>query len=157
MALDRIAAGVVVALGMFALSAPAAAADAFDALKGGWSGAGSVSFTGGQSEKLRCTARYSGGGNTLGINMRCASSSAQINLSGNLAASGNRVTGDWSESSYGLSGGASGSTSGGSIRLKIDGAASGYLTLSVSGNRHTVAMSVQQGALTGVNVTLARK
>ena len=41
---------------------PANAADAFNALKGSWSGGGSASFAGGQSEKLRCTARYGGGG-----------------------------------------------------------------------------------------------
>ena len=138
-------------------SAPANAAEAFDALKGSWSGGGSASFTGGQSEKLRCTARYGGGGSNLSINLKCASPSAQINLTGSLGASGNKVSGDWSENSFGLSGGAYGSTSGGSVRLKISGGASGYLTLNVSGNRHTFALSSQGTSLTGVNVSLGRR
>ncbi len=136
---------------------PAQAAEAFNALKGNWSGAGSASFAGGQSEKLRCTARYGGGGDSLSISLRCASASAQINLTGNLDANGNKVSGDWSENSFGLSGGAYGSAKGGSVRLKITGGTSGYLTLSVSGNRHTVALSSQGTSLTGVNVSLGRR
>lgn len=142
----------------FAMSfSQANAAEAFNALKGSWSGAGRASFQGGQSEKLRCTARYGGGGDSLSLNLKCASPSASINLTGNLGASGSKVSGDWSETNFGLSGGASGSTSGGSVRLRINGSTSGYLTLSVSGNRHTVALSSQGTSLTGVNVSLARR
>ena len=143
--------------GALVSSGSAHAASAFNALKGSWSGSGSASFAGGQSEKLRCTARYSGGGDSLALNLKCASASANINLSGNLDANGNKVSGDWSENSYGLSGDANGSTNGGSVRLKISGGTSGYLTLSVSGNRHTVALSSQGSSLTGVNVSLGRR
>ena len=71
------AAGYALALGtvLTGLGLPstnANAADAFNALKGSWSGGGSASFAGGQSEKLRCTARYSGGGANLGLNLKCA-------------------------------------------------------------------------------------
>ncbi len=140
-------------------SAPtkANAADAFNALKGSWSGSGSASFAGGETEKLRCTARYAGGGSNLALNLKCASASAQINLSGSLDANGNKVSGDWSESSFGLSGSAFGSTSGGSVRLRISGSTSGYLTLNVSGNRHTVALSSKGTTLTGVNVSMGRR
>ncbi len=146
---------LAVAVSMFVPST-AQAAQAFNALKGSWSGGGSASFAGGQSEKLRCTARYSGGGANLALNLKCASASAQINLTGSLAANGSKVSGEWNENSFGLSGGAFGSTSGGRVRLKISGGASGYLTLTVSGNRHSVALS-SQGTLTGVNVSLARR
>lgn len=152
----------VLALGVIFASAglastPASAADAFAALNGSWSGGGSASFASGETEKLRCTARYSGGGNSLSLGLKCASASAQINLTGSLDASGNKVSGDWSENSYGLSGDAHGSTKGGSVRLKISGGANGYLTLNVSGNRHTVALSTQGSTLTGVNVSLGRR
>ena len=48
-----------------AITSPARAAEAFDALKGSWAGGGSVSFSSGETEKVRCTARYSGGGASL--------------------------------------------------------------------------------------------
>ncbi len=147
---------VLAAAGIFASAPSASASEAFDALKGSWSGGGSVSFSSGESEKLRCTARYSGGGSNLAFSMKCASSSAQINLSGDLSG-GNKVSGSWSESSYGLSGGASGSASGNSVRVRISGGANGYLTLNVSGSRHTVALSTQGTPVTGVNVSLNRR
>lgn len=138
-------------------SSPAHAADAFNALKGSWSGSGSASFAGGETEKLRCTARYGGGGSSLSLSLKCASASAQINLTGSLDASGNKVSGTWNESSFGQSGDAYGSTSGGTVRLKISGTQSGYLTLNVSGNRHTVAISTKGSTLAGVNVSLGRR
>lgn len=145
---------------MFAATLPASpafAADAFNALKGSWSGSGSASFAGGETEKLRCTARYGGGGSNLSLSLKCASASAQINLTGSLDANGNKVSGDWNESNFGQSGSVNGSTSGGSVRLRISGTMSGYLTLSVSGNRHTVAISSKGSTLSGVNVNLGRR
>ncbi len=141
-----------------ALLAPGAgnAADPFTSLKGGWSGSGNASFAGGQQEKLRCSARYSGGGANLAINIRCASTSAQINLTGNLSASGDKVSGGWSETSFGVSGAASGRKTASGVRLRISGGASGYLTLSVAGNSHNIAMS-SQGTLTGVRVSMRRR
>jgi hypothetical protein len=139
------------------MATPAPAADAFNALKGSWSGSGSASFAGGESEKLRCTARYSGGGDNLNLSLKCASSSAQINLTGSLEANGNKVSGDWAENSFGKSGGAFGRAEGGSVRLRISGDAKGYLTLNVSGGRHTVALSTSDSTLKGVNVSLGRR
>ena len=149
---------LIAAVGCLTLTPSRAhATDAFNALKGSWSGSGRVSFSSGETEKLKCSARYSGGGSSLGLNVRCASTSAQINLTGSLDASGNKVSGDWSESSYGLNGSANGSASGGNVRLKISGSANGYLTLNVSGGQHTIAMSTQGIPVSGVNVSLARR
>ena len=149
---------VIAAVGFTMLTPSRAhATEAFNALKGSWSGSGRVSFSSGESEKLKCSARYSGGGSNLNMTVKCASSSAQINLTGSLDASGNKVSGDWNESSYGLNGCASGSASGGNVRLKISGSANGYLTLNVSGGQHTIAMSTHGIPVSGVNVSLARR
>jgi len=140
-----------------ALAAPSGlSAEPFNGLKGSWSGGGKASFAGGQTERIRCSARYSGGGSKLTLTLRCASQSAQISLSGNLSASGNRVSGSWTESSYGVSGSASGSATNNSMRLKISGGASGFLNIATAGSRQTVALS-SEGTLTGVNISLRRK
>lgn len=152
-----LASAVLTCVAVTAPISPAHAAEAFDSLKGSWSGSGSAKFSGGETEKLRCTARYSGGGSNLALSLKCASASAQINLTGSLDASGNKVSGDWNESSFGQSGEAHGTTSGGTVRLRISGTMSGYLTLNVSGNRHTVAISSQGSTLSGVNVSLGRR
>lgn len=142
---------------MLLLPQPAYSADAFRALKGSWSGSGSARFTGGQSEKLRCSARYSGSSANLSLNVKCASSSANINLTGSLAASGNKVSGNWAENSFGLSGSANGLATGSSVRLRISGSTSGFLTLSVSGNRHNFSITSQGTSLTGVTVNMGRR
>lgn len=139
------------------MATPAPAADAFAALKGAWSGGGSASFEGGQKEKLRCSAHYSGGGDNLSLNLKCASASAQINLTGSLEANGNKVSGNWSENSFGMGGDAHGSTSGGSVRLRISGDVTGTLTLNVSGGSHSVAFATSTASLRGVNVSLSRR
>lgn len=142
----------------FALAAsPASAAEAFNALKGSWSGGGSASFEGGTREKLRCSARYTGGGDSLNLSLKCASASAQINLSGSLEANGSKVSGNWNESSFGYGGGVYGSTSDGSVRLRINGDVTGTLTLSVSGGSHSVAFATSTASLRGVNVSLSRR
>lgn len=151
------AAFLLVALACLLSIKPAAAAGAFDNLKGSWSGSGRASFAGGQTEKLRCTARYGGGGANLTINVRCASPSANIALSGSLAANGSRVSGSWSESSYGLNGSAAGSTTGQGVRLRISGSMSGTLSLSAAGNRHTLALATGGSSLNGVNVSMSRR
>ena len=153
-ALGLIAASAVATLGP--TSASSASADGFSALKGGWSGGGRALFAGGQTEKLRCSARYSGGRSNLLLTLRCASPSATINLTGNLGASGKKVVGDWSESTYGATGTATGSMTGSGIRLKISGGLGGYLNISVAGSRQTVALS-SQGTLTGVNISMRRR
>jgi hypothetical protein len=135
----------------------ASAAPAFDALKGGWAGSGTARFAGGETEKLRCTARYAGGGSNLSLSLKCASSSAQINLTGQLSANGNKVSGSWNESSFGQSGDANGTTSGGSVRLRISGTQSGFLTLNVTGRSHTVAISTKGSTLQSVNVSLGKR
>jgi hypothetical protein len=148
-------AAMAVTLVVTATAAPAA--DAFVSLKGRWSGGGSASFAGGQTERLRCTARYSGSRDNLALTLKCASPSAQISLSGDLGAAGNRVSGHWRENSFGLSGNAAGSATARGVRLRISGDTTGFLTLNVAGNRHTVALSSQGTSLTGVNVTLRRR
>ncbi|MGL4397477.1 MAG: hypothetical protein ACRCS9_13130 [Hyphomicrobium sp.] len=153
----RLLAWLVPLVAMLIWAGPAPAAEAFNALKGSWSGGGTAKFEGGQSEKLRCSARYTGGGSSLNLSLKCASASAQINLGGQLTANGSRVSGSWSESSFGLSGGAYGTAGANSVRLRISGGAKGFLTLNVSGSRHSVSISTQGTTLRGVNVSLRRR
>jgi len=155
----RAHAAILSALAAFAIASPspAGAVEAFNALKGSWSGSGTASFEGGQTEQLRCSAHYSGGGDTISINLKCASASAQINLQGSLEASGNRVSGVWSETSYGMSGDAFGSASGSTVRLRISGGATGTLALSVSGSSQSVSVTTKTATLRSVSVRMRRR
>lgn len=141
------------------LAAPAAAATPFAGLDGRWSGGGHASFEGGQSERLRCSATYrtSGGGANLSMSLRCASSSANISLHGNLHASGGRVSGSWSESTYGVGGEASGSANAGNMRLRFSGGTAGSLSVSLGKSSQSVSISARGSSLRGVQVSLSRR
>lgn len=141
----------------FAGSAMAAAP--FSGLDGRWSGGGYATFEGGQKERLRCSATYrtSGGGSSLSMSLRCASPSSTINLHGSLHASGSRVSGSWSESTFGVGGDASGSASGGNMRLRFSGGTSGTLSVSLGRSSQNVSISAHGSSLRQVSVNLGRR
>jgi len=137
--------------------APALAADsAFGSLAGSWGGSGTVKYTDGSTEKMRCSARYSDGASDMSLSIKCSSSAHNIDLSGRLHANGGRVSGDWSESNFGLSGSASGRASAGRLSISLGGGVSGLMSVSYSGSHQEVAISVEGVALNSVNMSLGK-
>ncbi len=85
-------------------------------------------------KSLRCNANYSPRRDTLGLALRCASSSNRIELRANLVSRGNRVSGTWEERSYNVSGSVSGVGAGNSLRLGINGGGlSGFMVVTTTG------------------------
>ncbi len=155
--LARGSVGVVSAL-LLATTA-AQAASPFAALQGTWSGSGRVQFEGGQSERLRCNAYYtnSGGGNVLGLAIRCASASNKLEIRGRLTYSGGRVTGTWEERTFNASGTARGRASDSRVSLRLAGTIPGAMNVSVSRSRQSVAISTQGTAIKAVRIGLTRR
>ena len=132
-----ILAGVVVAL------SPSAYAGPFSGYQGGWSGAGTISTTGG-AERLRCRAAYAvdGSGVSLRQNLTCASDSYKFEVLSDVIAEDGRLSGSWSETTRNASGTLSGSVSDGRFRA------------TVVGPGFTAAIAVDSGT-THQNVTIA--
>lgn len=153
----KAAAGLAAALVLPAMSADAASP--FKTLHGSWSGSGQLHFQGGQSERLRCTAYYtnSGGGDVLGLAIRCASASNKLEIRGRLNYSGGRVTGTWEERTFNASGTATGQASDSRVSLRLAGAIPGSMNVSVSRSRQSVAISTQGTALKAVRIGLRRR
>jgi hypothetical protein len=149
----------VAAIATVAAHTGASAANPFDRLAGSWTGGGRVTFEGGQTERLRCNARYtsSGSGNRLDLAIRCASPATSFELRGDLAYRGGRVSGNWQERTLGASGRAAGRANAGSIVMRISGAASGSMSVALSGRAQTVTVSTVDTALRGINVSLRRR
>ena len=147
------------ALAAFFLASPgfAQSGGPFAGLAGSWSGGGTVSLSGGSSERIRCRATYAGGGAALQMNLRCASASYNFNLTSNVQANGNAISGSWTESSRGASGGISGSASGGQIQARVSGPTfTANLAVSTRGNSQSIVMRSAGTELTGVNISLSR-
>lgn len=127
----------------------------FDMLLGSWRGTGKIQLTSGM-ERLRCNAYYTGGGNQLGMAIRCKSETSNIEIRSKLSLSGSRITGSWEERTYNASGKATGTAKPGKISLRVTGGVTGTMVVSYTRNRQTVSISTQGIALKSVSISLTR-
>jgi hypothetical protein len=150
--------GVAIVVGLLSAVPAPRAAGAFAFLSGSWSGSGSIRLDDGRSEALKCRAYYSPKGDeTLGLALRCASSSNKIELRAQLTATGSRVAGHWEERTFNASGTVAGHASGNNIKLAINGGGfSGSMAVTTDGKSQVISVATQGVALKGVSVNLRR-
>jgi hypothetical protein len=153
-----IKAAAVSAVLMLSVSAGHAQSRPFAGLDGAWSGSGTVSLSDGSTERIRCRANYKVDGTGLGLkqNLHCASDSYKFDLSSDVTSRGERISGNWSETSRNVFGNLQGTAGGGKIDVLVE--APGFtasLMLRTSGNRQTVQIS-SKGDIRGVSITMVR-
>jgi hypothetical protein len=140
-------------------AAPAAPLGPFAALTGNWSGAGTISFSDGHSEQLRCRATEAGGqGDTLQLTLRCASDSYNLQLSSDVQYSGGAITGTWSEATRNVGGPLTGRASGN--RIEATARSQNFaanLLLTTQGNRQMVSISSTGSEISGVTLAMSRR
>lgn len=125
---------------------------------GNWSGSGSITIADSGTERIRCRGTYSvnGDGSTLRQVLRCASDSYKFELTSNVAARGNNLSGSWSEASRNVNGSIEGSISGGQVNALVT--ANGYAAtffMSARGSRQSVKID-SKGEIRGVTISLAK-
>jgi hypothetical protein len=149
---------LAIALGVGLLGGPASAAGPFEQLTGAWSGKGRVTFEGGNSETIACTAYYVGrdAGAGLGLAIRCASTSYKTEIRSTLHHANGRISGQWEERSFNAAGAASGVVSSERISLQFSGAINGSMTIVLAGSKQSVSISTSGGGLTAVNIGFSR-
>ena len=146
---------IIGVLGMLATDAPAASR--FDALLGAWSGSGRSTYQDGQAEPIRCTAYYTENGPRLRLAIRCQSASTDIEIRGQLTASGERASGTWEERTFHASGEANGRLAGNRMTLSIAGGGfSGSMSVVFGGGRQVVTIATEGISLKSVTVTLLK-
>ncbi len=143
---------------MLSVSTGHAQSRPFAGFDGAWSGNGTISLSDGTSERIRCRADYKVNGTGLGLkqNLRCASDSYKFDLSSDVTSQGDRISGNWNESSRNIFGNLQGTAGGGRIDVLVE--APGFtasLTLRTSGNRQTVLIS-SKGDIRGVTISMVR-
>lgn len=143
---------------MLSVSTGHAQSRPFAGFDGAWSGNGTISLSDGTSERIRCRADYKVNGTGLGLkqNLRCASDSYKFDLSSDVTSRGDRISGNWNESSRNIFGNLQGTAGGGRIDVLVE--APGFtasLTLRASGNRQTVLIS-SKGDIRGVTISMVR-
>jgi hypothetical protein len=148
----------VAAVLVLSTSAGHAQSRPFAGFDGAWSGNGTVSLSDGSSERLRCRAEYKVDTSGLGLKqtLRCASDSYKFDLISDVKSQGERVSGQWNETTRNIFGSLQGTAGGGKIDVMVE--APGFtasLALRTSGNKQTVQIS-SKGEIRGVSITMVK-
>jgi hypothetical protein len=139
--------------------APARAQQSFDNVAGSWSGAGSMKPSDGARERVRCKVDYvpKNAGQSVKMNVRCASDAYKMDLSANIDENGTTLSGNWFESTYRQGGSVSGQNVNGVIEAKVEGETiTALLTVRTKANRQTFVMESPGAWISQVSIDLVR-
>jgi hypothetical protein len=140
-------------------TAPAYAEQAFDNVAGSWSGSGSMKPSDGPRERVRCKVDYNvkNTGQSVKMNVRCASDAYKMNLSANIDQNGTALSGNWFESQYRQGGKVSGQNVNGLIEAKVESETIvALLTVQTKGNHQTFVMDAPGMWVSQVSIDLVR-
>jgi hypothetical protein len=140
-------------------AAPAFAEQSFDGVAGSWSGSGLMKPKDGPSERVRCKIDYvpKNAGQSVKMNVRCASDAYKLNLSANIDEDGTTLSGNWFESEYHQGGRVTGQNANGLIEAKVESATIvAMLTVRTKGNHQSFVMDSPGAWVSHVSIELAR-
>jgi hypothetical protein len=141
---------------MFAASTGYTQSGPFAGMAGNWAGGGSVTLDDGSTERIRCRATYQVGGAHMTMSLTCASDAYRFILQANVVDQGGVVSGNWSETSRGVSGNLEGRGGGGSFQVVAS--APGFtanISLRTAGNRQSIAIR-SDSLFRGANISMSR-
>jgi hypothetical protein len=146
-------------LGMVFAAAPALAEQAFDNVAGSWSGVGSMKPSDGPRERVRCKVNYAvkSTGNSLKMDLLCASDAYKMHLSANIDQNGSTISGNWFEDQYRQGGKISGQNVNGVIEAKAESdTITALLTVRTKGGRQSFVMESPGAWVSQVSIDLSR-
>jgi len=148
---------------LFAGSAPSSAVGVFSSLAGSWRGDGSIQWTSGETERIRCQGVYTvdAAGNEIKQHLTCASDATKLIIDSTLAykPDADVITGSWNESSYHVGGWVTGTANPTTINALVqsnDKKFSSRISVVTQGEEQTVSIKPQGLDVSEVSVTLRR-
>lgn len=158
-----VAAVIFLTAWLAALAPGAAAAGIFAGMAGSWRGDGSINWTTGETERLRCTAKYKveREGNRIVQDLTCATDSTRLVIKSTITYNpdAGAITGNWSETSYGINGYVSGTASTNSVKAMVkstDNRFKARVTVVTRGSEQSVSIVPEGIDVTEVSVKLRR-
>ena len=155
-------AAITISTILLLLGVPAMAAGAFAGFKGRWSGSGTIKPADSAAERIRCNANYRPRGSSeaeIDLSLSCDSDTYKFSLNGQFQSdAGNRVTGNFTETTRGVGGQVFGSASGGRMQIHVESSAfSANMVLNTRGSSQSVSIDAQGGGQTvKASITLHR-
>jgi len=139
---------------------PAYAQQSFENVAGSWSGGGMMKPSDGPRERVRCKANYTpkNNGQSVKLNLRCASDAYKMDLSANIDQNGTDLSGNWFESQYRQGGKISGKNANGVIEARVEGdTITALLSVQTKGNGQTFAMESPGAWVSEISVDFVRE
>jgi hypothetical protein len=141
-------------------TSPGLAGTPFAGLSGAWAGAGRITMSDGSSEPIKCRATYTANpaGTKLDQVLRCASDSYKFNVKSSVHADGTSLSGQWTETTYNLTGTFTGAVKGNKIEGKVRG--SGLMigvALVADGNQQQARFLSQGTEMREVRISLTKR
>lgn len=137
-----------------------AQAGQFLTLQGSWSGDGTITTNRGNSERIRCRAKYfvSPSGLNLDQQLTCASDAYRFDVnSGLVRQSDGSIAGTWTETSRNVTGKVSAQQDGDAIAAQISGPSfTAQMTLTTTGDAQNVQINPNGGDISSVTISLKR-
>jgi len=151
--------GAAVAFFLATLAAPASYAQSggpYAGMAGNWHGGGTVTLDDGSNERIRCRAAYQVAGPRMDMSLTCASDAYKFNLTASVVDQGGVITGQWSETSRGITGSLSGRGGGGNFQVTaITAGFNGNIALRTAGNKQTVSIRADS-QFRAANISLSK-
>jgi hypothetical protein len=153
--------GGMLAVALLFLACPADAQSPSPLLlmNGSWAGSGTVAMSSGTKERIRCRSTYQvdGAGNSMQLDLRCASDSYKFELKSNITYSDGDLRGTWDELSRGVGGQVTGRATGGQIQATALGQTfTAILALNTKGNTQSISIRSPGSELSEALISLTR-
>ncbi len=143
------------------IEAPAFASGLFTGMEGSWRGKGSLKWSTGENESMRCVAKYQveNDGNKLVQDLTCATDSTRLVVKSDITYKPDAgvITGSWSEKGYGINGRVTGSATVGSIKANVESSDKSFnakVLVETRGAEQIVSIVPKQLEVTEVLVTM---
>jgi len=158
-----LAATALLAIASSNVVTPASASGLFAGMGGSWRGEGSLKWSTGENEHMRCIAKYTveNDGNRLVQDLTCATASTRLVVKSDITyrPDAGVITGSWSEKGYGVNGWVTGTASPGTIKGRVesrDESFSAEVGIMMQGEDQIVTIVPRNIDVTEVFVTMQR-
>ena len=153
--------GALLCAGVAASAINPAAAESsgpFQDLSGSWVGDGAVRGSNGDTQRLRCEAKYvANGDDGLDQDLQCSSDNYNFRFQVNLTSQGGAIVGNWRELTRNLEGGISGHGSKDLIQVVVRGQAfTASDSVTTHGSQQSVKIRSQSAEFSDVSMALHR-
>lgn len=137
---------------------PSKAADGLLAhFAGNWSGSGKITVQNGASERIRCRSGNQASGNSMNLNLRCASDSYKFELASDITSDGGNISGSWNETTRGVVGTLSGRATASNIQATANAVGfNAALSIRTSGNSLSVLIRSPGSEISEVSISMAK-